>query len=270
MFKKYGYLGIILIALGEFLIFKRVEPYSTYLFFLSLWWGYILFIDALVYWRRGRSRLSSTPKPFWLLFVYSAAFWWFYELLNIFVDNWRYEGVGEPYWLMATLSFSTVLPAVFETCDLLLSFQFWDKIKWKINLNSKKIGWLIFIGIVSLVLPFVLPKYTYGLVWVSMFLLLDPLNYLLGNSSILKELNEKRPKLLFSLMFGTLICGFFWEFWNYWAPVKWYYSVPLVGFFKIFEMPILGFIGYLPFGLSLYAMYHFVLGLFSKKNKDIK
>ena len=51
--------------------------------------------------------------------------------------------------------------------------------------------------------------------------------------------------------------GFLWEFWNYYAIPKWTYDIPFVGFFKIFEMPILGYLGYLPFALELYAMYYF-------------
>ncbi len=36
---------------------------------------------------------------------------------------------------------------------------------------------------------------------------------------------------------------------------KWIYNVPFVGFWHIFEMPLLGYGGYLPFSLELYALY---------------
>ena len=120
------------------------------------------------------------------------------------------------------------------------------------------------IGLFSLILPFVLPKYTYPLVWLSMFFLLDPINYLNKSDSIIKRIKEGKSQLFFTLMFGALICGFFWEFWNYWAPSKWFYNIPFLGFFKIFEMPLLGYFGYLPFGLSLYSMYIFFMSLFKK------
>ena len=48
---------------------------------------------------------------------------------------------------------------------------------------------------------------------------------------------------------AALICGLFWETWNFYSLPKWLYSVPLVHRFLIFEMPLLGFSGYLPFGL---------------------
>jgi hypothetical protein len=62
-----------------------------------------------------------------------------------------------------------------------------------------------------------------------------------------------------------IIIGFFWEFWNFWAIPKWIYHIPFVGFYKIFEMPVLGFLGYFPFAFELYAMYFFVRSLFIHK-----
>ncbi len=60
---------------------------------------------------------------------------------------------------------------------------------------------------------------------------------------------------------GALVCGWFWEMWNYWAFPKWQYFIPYVDFAHIFEMPLLGYGGYLPFGLEVYAVYHFLIGL---------
>jgi hypothetical protein len=57
------------------------------------------------------------------------------------------------------------------------------------------------------------------------------------------------------------MCGFFWEMWNFYTYPKWIYRIPFVDFFRIFEMPLLGYFGYLPFSLELFALYHFVIGL---------
>ncbi len=265
MFPWYGYIGLLFVALGEILIFLKIEPFTTYLFFLCLWIGYILIVDAWVLARTKSSRLKNNHCKFWLLFLLSAIFWWFYELLNYFIENWRYEGVGEPQWIMYTLAFSTVLPAIIETSDLLRSFSIFQRLKWRVHVNKRKVCWLILIGIICLILPFVVPYYAYSLVWLSMFFLLDPINFMMKSPSILEDLKRGRATIFWSLMIGALICGFFWEFWNYWAPAKWFYDVPVLGFLKIFEMPILGYLGYMPFGLSLYAMYNFSLSLFRKK-----
>jgi hypothetical protein len=45
--------------------------------------------------------------------------------------------------------------------------------------------------------------------------------------------------------------------WNYWSLPQWYYTVPHVGFGKVFAMPILGYGGYLPFALEIFAVHHF-------------
>jgi len=51
-----------------------------------------------------------------------------------------------------------------------------------------------------------------------------------------------------------LICGGLWEFWNFWAYTKWLYSVPYLENLKWFEMPPLGFLGFLPFALECYVL----------------
>jgi hypothetical protein len=50
------------------------------------------------------------------------------------------------------------------------------------------------------------------------------------------------------------ICGLLWEFWNFWALTKWVYDIPYVGWLKVFEMPILGFLGFPPFAVECYVM----------------
>ena len=48
----------------------------------------------------------------------------------------------------------------------------------------------------------------------------------------------------------------------------WFYDLPwFVNWLKIFEMPILGYLGYFPFAFELYAMYWFVRSFFIKKEK---
>ena len=53
---------------------------------------------------------------------------------------------------------------------------------------------------------------------------------------------------------AALVCGFFWELWNYRSLVHWEYSVPFVQRFQLFHMPVLGYAGYLPFGLECLAL----------------
>ena len=121
------------------------------------------------------------------------------------------------------------------------------------------------LGIICFVLPIFFPKFAFPLIWLSFFFFLDPINYLNKQPSIIKHLKDKKLAIPLSLLLAGIILGFFWEFWNYWAIPKWSYDIPFVGFFKIFEMPILGYLGYFPFAFELYAMYWFVRSLFIKK-----
>jgi hypothetical protein len=54
--------------------------------------------------------------------------------------------------------------------------------------------------------------------------------------------------------------------WNYFAYPKWTYHLPWGEIFYIFEMPLPGYGGYLPFALELYALYHLIAGLFGGRD----
>ena len=58
---------------------------------------------------------------------------------------------------------------------------------------------------------------------------------------------------------AALICGLVWETWNWGAIAKWIYSVPFVQRWQIWEMPLIGFAGYLPFGLECAAVSAWIL-----------
>ena len=87
------------------------------------------------------------------------------------------------------------------------------------------------------------------------------------------ELAEQVNRAGNALLAAGLICGFLWEFWNYWALTKWTYTVPYFGDIKLFEMPVLGYLGFPPFAIECWAMYIFVRSLLtpnvgSKANDD--
>jgi hypothetical protein len=56
-----------------------------------------------------------------------------------------------------------------------------------------------------------------------------------------------------------IVCGILWEFWNHWALAKWrYVGVPVFPSVRLFEMPLAGYLGFPPFALEVFAMYHLV------------
>jgi hypothetical protein len=82
---------------------------------------------------------------------------------------------------------------------------------------------------------------------------------------MISHLKDRKLAIPLSVFLAGNICGFLWEFWNYWAIPKWHYSIPWIGFFKIFEMPVLGYLAYGFFALELFAMYYFVISLIKYK-----
>jgi len=138
-------------------------------------------VNALCVRRTGHSLMTDRPGFFLLLFPASAVFWWFFEYLNRFVQNWYYTGVEfspRAYFWYATLPFTTI-----------------------------------------------------------------------KERHIFSEMAAGDWRGAVSAALAALFCGWFWEMWNYFSLAKWEYSVPLVHRFLIFEMPLLGYGGYLPFGL---------------------
>jgi len=259
------WLGLALIAIFWFASWTRLGALGEYAFFPQ-WFGLILVLDALVALRRGASLLTRNPREFVALFLLSAPAWWLFEGLNAFVQNWHYLGAENyPAWkyiLVASINFSTVIPAVFEMTELVATFAFVDR--WRAGRGftlTPRVAWLVmYAGAFAFAAVILAPRYAFPLTWLWVVLIADPLNYLRGRASLLAQLARGNARPLVALGAGALLCGLVWELWNFYAMPKWYYTVPFVGFAKIFEMPLLGYGGYLPFAWELYALYHLAWG----------
>ncbi len=264
--KTYGILGLLLILLTELNFYFKIEPFA-YWYFPLIWTGYILFLDATIYKLKGNSLLSNHPKRLIFLIFLSLATWWIFEFINYFTGNWHYT-LDKLYqfsiknWkdfqqiFSKYLSFATVIPALFETAELILTLHWFDHIsfKHKHTITKNLLFILLILGLLSLLLPLMYPAFFFPLVWVCFFFFLDPINYLNKQPSIIQHLKDRHLKIPLTFAFASLICGFFWEFWNYWALRKWTYTIPYFNWLKIFEMPLLGYLGYLGFGLETYAI----------------
>jgi hypothetical protein len=242
--------------------------------FFPLWLGYCLTLDAIVFYRKGESLLKRNYKSYIFLFIISAPAWWLFEVFNLRMQNWDYIGkqyfTDLQFFLLASISFSTVMPAVFETAELVSTFKWIKKIKPKGETSIKKsILQIIFSsGIIILILILLFPNYFYFLIWIALYFVLEPLNARFKKRALLNYFANKDWRPLVTLGLGCLICGFFWEMWNYNSYPKWVYHLPMVNFFHIFEMPVLGYIGYVPFSLELFALYHLIIGLFKYDNQN--
>lgn len=260
-FPWWGRLGVILGIVAWVLAWIRFQWFAPlqHFTFSPLWFAYILVVNALTYRRTGRCILRNRPGFFLLLFPVSAAFWWFFEYLNRFVQNWYYVGIGDltplQYFIFATLPFSTVLPAVLGTCDLLESMPRvgagLDRfVRIKAG-NPVVAAWIVLaVSSAGLAGLGVCPDYLFPFLWVSPLLIITSLQAIRGRRTIFSGIRHGDWRRIYLLALAGLICGFFWEMWNYLSLAKWAYTVPFVNRFKIFEMPVLGYAGYLPFGLE--------------------
>ncbi len=270
MFRWYGILGILLIFFVELNFFLKIQPLANW-YFPLVWIGYILIIDALIYKLKRNSLISNRLSTFIGMALLSAGVWWIFELMNLAVNNWTYTSTTSmsriASLLMRNISFATVLPAVMETAELFRTFHLFDAItlKKKYRISTRFIHIMMELGVAALILPFFFPSFTYPLVWLSFFLILDPINYLHHQPSIIQHLKDRKLAIPITLLLAGIFCGFLWEFWNYWAIRKWVYDIPFLGFFKIFEMPVIGYLGYFPFAFELYALYWFARSLFYHK-----
>ncbi|MHC4872542.1 MAG: hypothetical protein ACYTFY_11920 [Planctomycetota bacterium] len=236
--------------------------------FTPIWLGFIVIVNALQVRVKGSCLMLEKPKQFLLLFPTSAAFWWFFEYLNRFVQNWHYRGEnldGLDYFLAATLPFSTVLPAVLSVRELLMSYpRFSEPFKSFNALNIKRpkaLALLIFVfTALSLFFLGIMPDYLFGCLWVSPLLIIVSLKTMLGEKTVFSPVAKGDWRIIVTSACAALICGFFWEMWNYYSLARWIYAVPYVQTAHIFEMPLIGFGGYLPFGLECSVVAGFVFG----------
>ncbi len=269
-FPLYGWLGIVLIIIFWFLNWLLSGLRTAWGFF-PLWLGFCLTVDAFVFFRKGTSLLKRSFKKYILLFVISIPVWWIFELFNSITQNWLYDGreyfTDAEFFLIASINFSTVIPAVFEAAELAGTFKWIRRIKTgpKIEPSQRVIILFIFSGLLTLILEILFPKIFYPFTWITVYLLVEPLNSKMRNRALLMYTKEKNWCPVIALWIGCLMCALFWEMWNYYSYPKWHYYLPGLNFLHVFEMPLPGYLGYLSFSLELFAVYHFITGLFGDK-----
>ena len=241
------------------------DPLGQYSFF-PLWLGYILVVDSLVLRRTGSSLLVRNPLAVVGMFLLAIPYWWSFEWINQVTQNWIYVGDDEYSrvngLMIGSLHFSVVIPAVFESAELIGSFSWIRRFGGgpRIKLSHPQLYGVIFTGFLSLAALLLWPSYFYPLTWLFLFFIFDPINYLRGQPSVVAQLRYGDWRPFVAIMFGALLTGWFWEMWNS-ASVSWVYDIGFFDFAHIFEMPLLGYGGYLPFGLETFAVYHFVVGV---------
>lgn len=277
-FPLHGIVGLFILLMGQVFFALRVRFFVVWLTPI-MWTGYILLIDGIVMSARGSSWLSTRKREVPFLMLISVGVWLLFEVYNFRLRNWIYLGVpANPivrdvayFW-----SFSTIMPAVFETADLIrIALKQYTPaptvlVRWAL---SKRL-WIWFgVGLAMVTIPPSTPPrlaaYLFGFVWIGFILLLDPINERIGAFSFRQEWRAGKWTATLSLLGAGFVCGILWESWNLQAASAggghWVYTIPQA--LRIFDlhfgkMPVLGLLGFPPFAMELWAFYAFFSKLF--------
>jgi len=238
-----------------------VEPIPSW-YFLLLWWPYVFGVDALGRRVAGRRPLRERPSALLRLSLLSVAWWTLFEAVNLRLGNWYYVMVDPDRtvrWLFGFAAFATVLPGVLATLRLLEGLSLFGSVRvpslsWTPGRQTASLA----LGVFCLLSPLVWPEGFFPLTWVSFVLLLAPWNRRFAARSFLRDLEEGEAGPLCRTLLAGLLCGLVWEAGNHWARQKWIYTVPGFEELKLFEMPLLGFLGFPPFAVESVLFLRFV------------
>ena len=281
------WLGLAIMIVSEIATLARVEPFWSWNTPIA-WTGFIVFADAMVFRARGNSWMRSAPREFVALTLVSIPLWIVFEGYNLVIRNWYYTGLPADFWLRQfgfAWSFATIWPAIFEGAELVAitrsgrsggsggsgrSSEESELLPDRRDLPALS----IVTGVLMLASPFfvtpTVARYLAAPIWLGFILLLDPINARLGAESLTADLTRdgNRDRLV-NLLLSGFLCGGLWEFWNYWSRAKWHYTVPIMERYKIFEMPVPGYLGFAAFALECFTMYVFVRRAFTPHGRRI-
>lgn len=239
---------------------------------LPLFWGMTLIVDGWVYVRNGgKSIISHAPREMVGMGMASVSGWMIFEYLNFFVDeNWYYpKGWIIPnteFLLYAIIGSSGLMPMAFEWFSLLKTFPNFRN-RYAAGPKVRFPGWLqitlLIAGLGGMFASGLFPDGFFFTLWVSPMVIIGVVLARIDVWTPFTPLRDGNwaPLVTFSLTY--LIQGVLMEGWNYFsaihdsaghvvfteAPAYWVYDIPYVDVHHLFEMPLLGYLGYIPFGV---------------------
>lgn len=261
-FPRYGLIGLCVIVAAEALLLAGNRFVATY-FTPLVWSGYIVFVDALVAMRKGSSPLVARRREFLLALPISIASWYVFEGANLLLKNWSYVNLpasAAGRWLGYAWSYATITPAILLTAEV-IETMIAPRLRGRRPIDfSPRVETAFFVaGLLLFVVTLVVPSpYLCPLPWISVLLWFEGMNDRLGIGSFSRMFRSGDYGLFVSLLVAGAVCGLLWESWNYGALTKWNYHVPYLPDVKLFEMPVLGYLGFPPFALECFLMYRFM------------
>jgi hypothetical protein len=252
-------------------MFHGIEPAATY-FSPVAWTSYILIADAAVFAISGHSRLREEPRGLLKMAILSIPLWLIFEAYNLRLANWAYVGLPQGQiekWIGYGWSFATITPGIFMTAALIESFGWFKQDSRPLRFNRATETAFMILGAAMLLVPLLVPartaSYLFGLVWLGFLFLLEPINHRLHLPSFAGDFARGHRGRLYSFLAAGWVCGWLWEFWNYWARAGWIYTFPIGQQWKIFQMPAPGYLAFPVYALECFAMYVYGAWLISPK-----
>jgi len=245
--------GVVAIV-GTLLLSRRYEQVDLWRFALC-WWGVVLVLSGAVRLRHRASPFSSA-RDLLVCAAASVLFWDLFELLNLRLHDWWYVGVPRTRLGGAAFSaicYATVLPAVRLGVALVSPHaQAGIRVAPPAPRATRPL-FALFAGSLALVLA--LPRIAFPLAWVLLWFLFE---------AELARRNDSEARLSSPLQAWragdrgvaarflaiALPFGLLWEALNQGCERGWVYTVPHFECCKLFEMPLPGYLGYLPFLLE--------------------
>lgn len=266
------YIGISVLVFSALLLTLQVPLMKTW-FFSFAWWSFILIVDSLNFRKTKSSPLSESVKDFLFTAFISVFVWLIFELFNLRLKNWTYHDLPLNIlerWLGYFVAYASVIPAMKELALFFRSFLHKKHLSlFKVKGTPAFLKVCISFGGLSIVLALYWPRVFFPLTWLCFIFLLEPVNYWLKNETILKNLERREWPWFWSWILAGLASGFLWEFWNFWAGSHWEYILPYLNVWKIFQMPALGYTGFLPFALEVFVLYQFLFAGYKKIQRKI-
>ncbi|HEX4642098.1 MAG TPA: hypothetical protein VH161_01480 [Candidatus Acidoferrales bacterium] len=270
-FPAHGWLGLFALIACEYLMFHGIEPVATYFSPLA-WTSYILIADAAIFAISGESRLRGEARGLLKMAALSIPLWLVFEAYNLRLANWTYVGLPEgriERWIGYGWAFATITPGIFMTAALIESFGWFAAESRPLRISRTAETASAVLGGALLLVPLLAPQriaaYLFALVWVGFLFLLEPLNYRLHLPSFAGDFARGYRGRLYSFLAAGWVCGWLWEFWNYWARTGWIYTFPIGQDWKIFQMPAPGYLAFPVYALECFVMYVFGAWLVSPK-----
>ena len=240
--------GLALIV-GTLLVAQCSEAVDLVRFPLC-WAGVLVAVDGLARRRRGSSPLA-TPADWVACAIASVLFWDVFELADLRLKNWWYTGVSPNPLVSAAfgaVAFATVLPAV--RLGLSLRGPIVPAVAYGVPGTRRRPALLLAAGLVMLVLALAFPGWAFPLAWLFLWPLCEAACCLLAPRTLATPLESR--VFVRTALFG-LPLGLIWESLNWQCERGWIYTVPHFERWKLFEMPLAGYLGYLPFLLEATA-----------------